>query len=116
MVDSGKIPEPMAGGLCYAAGPVSGLVFLIWKRYRHSSFVRFHAWQSIFFSFAALLSLSLVAGAATMLPLQLLMVGQLATSLWMVVLIVCWFRAILQAMNGLEWNLPLVGTMARACR
>ena len=110
------MPETMAGGLCYVAGPLSGLVFLFWGRYRGSSCVRFHAGQSLFFSLGALLSLSLVAGAATMLPLQLLMVGQLATSLWMVVLIVCWFRAILQAMNGLEWNLPLVGTMARACR
>ncbi|MBS1826970.1 MAG: hypothetical protein JST93_16750 [Acidobacteria bacterium] len=58
----------------------------------------------------------LVAWGATMLPLEVLMVGQLATALWMVVLIVCWFRAIMQALNGAEWNLPLVGTMARACR
>lgn len=57
----------------------------------------------------------LVAGGAAMLPLHLLAVGQLVTSAWMVVLIVCWFRAIMQAMNGVEWNLPLVGTMARAC-
>ena len=110
------MPETMAGGLCYVAGPLSGLVFLFWKRYRQSRFVRFHAWQSIFFSLAALLSLSLVAGAAAMLPIEVLMVGQLVTSSWMVVLIVCWFRAILQAMNGVEWNLPLVGTMARGCR
>jgi uncharacterized membrane protein len=35
----------VAGLLCYVAGWVTGIVFLVWEK--KSTFVKFHAWQSI---------------------------------------------------------------------
>jgi uncharacterized membrane protein len=110
------MPDPLAGGLCYIMGPASGLLFLIWGRYRRNHFVRFHAWQSVFYSLASFLSFAVVAVGAAMLPLELISVIQAVTGLWMAALIVMWFCAMWKAMNGAEWNLPLVGTLARACR
>jgi len=111
-----NFPEPMAGGLCYMLGPFSGLFFLYWKRYRGSRFVRFHAWQSIFFSLGGLLALSLIIGLSALLPLEYVGWGLFAAFASSVVLTLVWFRCILQAMNGKEWDLPLAGPMARACR
>jgi uncharacterized membrane protein len=42
----------IAGVLCYAFALVSGIVFLVLEPYRKISFVKFHAWQSIYFSVA----------------------------------------------------------------
>jgi uncharacterized membrane protein len=110
-----NFPDPMAGALCYVMGPVSGALFLFWKRYRRNAFVRFHAWQSIFFSIGGLLALSLFALGAVLLPLEYVgwaMFGIVACNL---VLVLLWFRAILKALNGIEWHMPLAGPMARAC-
>ena len=46
------ISANLAGALCYLAGFVSAVLFLALDPYRHDRFVRFHAFQSIFFSVA----------------------------------------------------------------
>lgn len=112
----GGIADEMAGGLCYILGPLSGALFLFWGRYRENRFVRFHAWQSIFFSLGGLLLITLTAGTSVLLPLEYVSLAMFATFGWMLVLTPLWFYAMLQALNAKEWNLPLAGTMARACR
>ncbi|MGH9755474.1 MAG: zinc-ribbon domain-containing protein, partial [Blastocatellia bacterium] len=47
----------VAGMLCYPLSFITGILFLALTPYNRDSFVRFHAWQSIFF-FLALLVLS----------------------------------------------------------
>jgi uncharacterized membrane protein len=42
----------LVGALTYLAGFVTGIVFLVLDPYRSNSFVRFHAFQSIFFNVA----------------------------------------------------------------
>jgi uncharacterized membrane protein len=42
----------VVGALTYLAGFVSGIVFLALDPYKSNSFVRFHAFQSIFFNLA----------------------------------------------------------------
>jgi uncharacterized membrane protein len=42
----------LAGTLTYLAGFVTGIVFLVLDPYKSNSFVRFHAFQSIFFNVA----------------------------------------------------------------
>ena len=42
----------LAGTLTYLAGFVTGIVFLVLAPYKSNSFVRFHAFQSIFFNVA----------------------------------------------------------------
>lgn len=49
-VASAGLQPNMAGALCYLAGFITGIVFLVIEPYRRDKFVRFHAFQSIFFS------------------------------------------------------------------
>ncbi len=110
------VPEPMAGGLCYLLGPISGIYFLYSKGYRSNRFIRFHAWQSIFFSLGGILALSLIIGLSVLLPLEYVGWALFAAFACTVVLTLVWFRAIMQALSGQEWDLPLAGSMARARR
>jgi len=45
--------------LAYSLGPISGIALLLTPRYRRSRFIRFHAWQSIFFALTAYLAVEL---------------------------------------------------------
>jgi uncharacterized membrane protein len=50
----------VAGMLCYPLSFITGILFLVLTPYNRDRFVRFHAWQSIFFSLAmVVLSLAL---------------------------------------------------------
>jgi len=40
----------VAGALCYLVGLITGIVFLVLEPYKKDPFVRFHAFQSIFYS------------------------------------------------------------------
>jgi len=42
----------IAGMLCYPLSFITGILFLVLSPYNRDRFVRFHAWQSIFFSLA----------------------------------------------------------------
>src|SRR5499426_3419998 len=42
----------VAGMLCYPLSFITGILFLVLTPYNRDRFVRFHAWQSIFFSLA----------------------------------------------------------------
>ncbi|HEX4603687.1 MAG TPA: zinc-ribbon domain-containing protein, partial [Candidatus Angelobacter sp.] len=39
----------VAGMLCYILGIITGIIFLVMDPYKNNRFVRFHAFQSIFF-------------------------------------------------------------------
>ncbi len=95
----------VAGMLCYPLSFITGILFLVLTPYNRDSFVRFHAWQSIFF-FLALLVLSIVL---RILPwplegifisvLQLLALGGTG---WLMY----------KAYNSERFKLPLVGDWA----
>ena len=44
--------ENVAGALCYLLGLVTGIIFWVLAPYNQNRFVRFHAFQSIFFHVA----------------------------------------------------------------
>ncbi len=69
------IPANLAGALCYLAGFVTAVVFLAVDPHRHDRFVRFHAFQSIFFSVAWIV-LSIALGMlGSLLPWTLAWLG-----------------------------------------
>lgn len=47
-----ELPQSVAGFLTYTLAFITGIVFLLVSRYKRDSFVRFHAFQSIFASIA----------------------------------------------------------------
>jgi uncharacterized membrane protein len=51
-VAAGGMTVNAAGALCYLAGFITGVIFLLIDPYKRDPFVKFHAFQSIFFNVA----------------------------------------------------------------
>jgi uncharacterized membrane protein len=105
-----------AGALAYLAGIITGIIFLVIDPYKSDRFVRFHAFQSIFFNVAwialwiAWTIVGLVLSAVTkglffflQLPIDLLlMVGGF----------VLWAFLMYSAYQGKMTKLPIIGALA----
>jgi uncharacterized membrane protein len=105
-----------AGALAYLAGIITGIIFLVVDPYKSDRFVRFHAFQSLFFNVAwialwiAWTIVGLVLGAVTkglfyilQVPIDLLlMVGGFAL----------WAFLMYSAYQGKMTKLPVIGALA----
>ena len=109
--NSSTLSENAIGAIAYLT-PVPAIAFLVLVPYKKSSFVRFHAWQSIFLSFAAViisyvLNLALeyggVFGARIFAPVTMLIL-----LFWLLVWILC----VLKAVNGKRFKLPIIGGLS----
>jgi len=109
--------DNLAGLLCYLAGIITGILFLVIEPYNKSKFVRFHAFQSIFLFVAwigvwivlAILSviLHLVLGFWTAASL----VGLLHTAVGLG-FFVLWILLMIKAYQGQKFSLPIIGALA----
>jgi len=104
-----------AGLLCYLAGWITGIVFLVIEK--KSKFVRFHAWQSIM-TFGVLTVAQIIVsgilaaiGAATFSPGLIVLAGVLGTIIW-IITVVLWIILMIQAGTGKMWKLPWAGNWA----
>lgn len=93
----------VAGALSYALGFLTGIVFLVLEK--DSSFVRFHAMQSLIFFLGYAVVSSLLWALAW--PLMLL----IAFPLWIAVIVV-WLVLIVKAYQGQRFKLPFIGDLA----
>lgn len=95
--------EPnLAGLLCYLAGVITGVIFLIIEK--ENRFVRFHAIQSIMV-FVVIFVLSLVLSA---IPL----IGWLLSLLLSPVSLVLWIFLMWKAYQNEWFKLPVIGDLA----
>jgi uncharacterized membrane protein len=115
-VANSGISTNTAGALAYLAGIITGIIFLVVDPYKSDRFVRFHAFQSIFFNVAwialwiAWTIVGLVLGAITkglffilQVPIDLvLMVGGFAL----------WAFLMYSAYQGKMTKLPVIGALA----
>jgi uncharacterized membrane protein len=105
------ISDNGAGALAYVT-LIPAIVFLFLPPYNASSYVRFHAWQSIFLNivgFVSLVALSVVLGFSFMfIGLWVLAVTRIIWLLWILLWIVC----AVNALNGKMLKLPLIGALA----
>lgn len=97
------LSDTAAGALAYIT-IIPAIIFLILEPYNRNSYVRFHSWQSIFLGIAAfavdtVLSFIPIIGWILLLPVML---GFL----------VLWIMAILKALKGERWHLPVIGKFA----
>ena len=105
------LSDNAAAGLAYIT-LIPAIVFLIIEPFKRSSFVRFHAWQSIFFFVAWALVDILVgvvenlAPSAVFLTLTLLQLVGLA-------FFVVWLIVLINAFNGKRIKLPIIGNVAQ---
>jgi uncharacterized membrane protein len=105
-----------AGALAYLAGLITGIIFLVVDPFKGDRFVRFHAFQSIFFNVAwivlwiAWIFIGFLLGAVTKglfflleLPINLLlMVGGFCVWAWLMY----------SASQGKAVRLPVIGSLA----
>jgi len=92
----------VAGLLCYVLGWVTGIVFVVLEK--KSTFVKFHAWQSIM-TFGVLTVAQLVVA---WIPF----VGWILSVLIGILMFVLWLILIIQAGTGKMWKVPWAGDWA----
>jgi uncharacterized membrane protein len=105
----GGLTDNVAGMLAYVT-IVPAIIFLVMEPYNRKKFIRFHAFQSIFF-----------AVAWTVLWIALSFVGMIPVLGWLTLLIwpllglgglVLWIILLLKANQGQMFKLPIIGDLA----
>lgn len=96
------LTDNSAGGLAYVT-IIPAIIFLVVAPYNQKSFIRFHAWQSIFLNIIAI-----VLSFINIIPL----LGQLIFLVGMLILFVAWIIVLLKALKGERFKLPLIGDLA----
>ena len=103
----------VAGALAYLAGPFSGVLILLAER--TSSYVRFHAWQSVIGlgGLGAIVALLLGLAFASVIVSATAFRALLVTS-WIVWVfwILVWAVCVVRAFTRRRWKLPIAGTYA----
>jgi uncharacterized membrane protein len=94
-----NLPKNTAAALCYVAGWVSGLIFLLIEKKDES--VRFHAMQSV-----------VIFGGLTVLAM-LPVIGWILSPLVMILGFILWLVLIVKAYQGEQFELPLVADWAK---
>lgn len=100
----GSLPIPVAAALCYAFGIISGVVFLVLEPFSKDRLIRFHAFQSIFFSIASMVAPT----AVSFVPF----VGWVVGPMLGLASVVLWVVLIVKAVQGAKFKLPVIGDYA----
>ncbi|MGD0155190.1 MAG: hypothetical protein ABSB50_03770 [Terracidiphilus sp.] len=109
-VNASGLSDNAAGGLSYVT-IIPAIVFLIVEPFKKSSYVRFHAWQSIFFYVAWALVHILVEVVQNLVPTVVfltLTLWQFVDLAFFVVLVIVF----VSAFNGKRFMLPIIGGLA----
>ncbi len=92
----------VAGLLCYVAGWITGIVFIVLEK--KSIFVKFHAWQSI-------MTFGILTIAYIILR-WIPFVGWILSILIYILMAILWIILIIQAGTGKMWKAPWAGDWA----
>ena len=106
----------VVGALTYLAGFITGIVFLVLDPYKSNSFVRFHAFQSIFFNIAWIAFwIVWMIISAVLTPLTAGIFGLIAVPLMLIFTVAglgLWITLMYQAYQQKLFKLPIVGKFA----
>jgi uncharacterized membrane protein len=109
------LTDNVAGMIAYIT-IIPAILFLVMEPYNKKSFVRFHAFQSLFFNIAWIVvwvGFSIVSGIlSAAVPLLGLLISAV---LWLGIGLggfVLWIMCLLKANKGERWQLPVVGKIA----
>jgi uncharacterized membrane protein len=105
------ISDNAAGAISYFTF-IPAIVFLLLPPYKESSYVRFHAWQSVLLCITAFV-VDIIVGVIALLSLFLGTVAlaytmRIVSLFWLILWIVC----VIQAMNGRKFRIPMLGSIA----
>ncbi len=106
----------LVGALTYLAGFITGIIFLVLDPYKSNSFVRFHAFQSIFFNVACVgFWIVWMILSAVLTPLTAGIFGLIALPLMLIFTLAgfgIWIFLMYQAYQQKLFRLPIVGKFA----
>jgi uncharacterized membrane protein len=97
------LTDTAAGALAYVTF-IPAIIFLLVESYNRNSYIRFHAWQSIFFSIAAFV----IHFALGIIPV----IGRMLVPLVSLGFLVLWIILLLKALKGERFQLPVIGKLA----
>ncbi len=125
-VPAGPVAQPIAAAqpmtdnvasmLCYLAGLITGIIFLVIAPYNQNKTVRFHAFQSIFFHVACIVffyGLSFVL-SALFVAMHIFGLAFLFTPLLGLCLFGLWIYLMISAYQGKKVVLPIIGNIAQS--
>ncbi len=111
---TGGMADNVAGMLAYIT-IIPAIIFLVLEPYNKSRFVRFHAWQNIFFHAAWIvlwIALMILSAVLAFIPI----LGHLlAFLMWMVLAfggVIVWVILLIKANGGQMYKLPFIGDLA----
>jgi uncharacterized membrane protein len=106
----------VAGLLTYILGFITGIVFLVIEPYKNDKFVRFHAFQSIFFNVAVIvlwIAYMIVASILSFVSFGILamVMGLVGLLIWLAIL-AYWIFLMYKAYSNKLYKIPFVGDLA----
>jgi uncharacterized membrane protein len=102
------LTDNVAGALCYLGAFITGIIFLVIAPYNKSKFVRFHAFQSIFF-FIAWIVINIAFGMMVIMSHGFM---ALLLPLFHLALFLLWLYLMYTAFNNKKVKLPVIGDLA----
>lgn len=114
---SGGLTSNVAGALAYVLGFITGIIFLVMDPYKNDKFVRFHAFQSIFFN-VGMIAFWIVWSILTALlgALTFGVMGLLMALLGLVIALAIfgfWIFLMYKAYNNEQYMIPFIGELAK---
>jgi uncharacterized membrane protein len=103
------LADNVAGMLAYVTF-IPAIIFLVTPPYNQSRFVRFHSYQSIFFS-VAIFGIQVALSILTVVPFLIFITGPLHLLVALGALII-WIMLLLKANQGQMFKLPVIGDLA----
>jgi uncharacterized membrane protein len=108
------LQENVASALCYVLGFITGIIFLVLEPYNKNRVVRFHAFQSIFFSVGVfvlnIILSTLLFGA--LFGVGLFSAVLLVYRLIQLVFFLGWLFLIWKAYSNEKFMIPVIGPLA----
>lgn len=104
------LSDNAAGGLAYIT-LIPAIVFLIIEPFKKSSYVRFHAWQSIFF-FVAWAVIDILVGVVQNIVPNVVFLTLTVLQLVGLAIFLVWIFVFVSAFGGKRLKLPIIGDLA----
>jgi uncharacterized membrane protein len=104
--------DNVAGALCYVLGFITGILFLVIEPWNRNKFVRFHAFQSIFYNAAVWVFFIVQSILSSVMPFALGFVMAAVSMLLLLAAVGIWVLLLVKAYQGERFRLPVIGELA----
>jgi uncharacterized membrane protein len=114
-VAGGSMASNIAALLTYVLGFITGIIFLVLEPYKHDKFVRFHAFQSIFFSVVLTIFWIIWNGIFWSLFMSVHFLWPILSLISMIVSLgafLLWLFLMYKAYNNERFMIPIIGEFA----